>query len=82
MKMLKIGSFVGKNDVIGRNLGKEAKNLFLKVSKNYFSQVYGHKLGEKLYNEPCKLRKLINHGLYPFRTIGTRVTLDRENVIV
>ena len=32
--MIKIASFWGQNEVIGHNLGKGAKNLSLKVSKN------------------------------------------------
>ena len=31
----------GQNDVIDPNLGKAVKNFPLKVSNNYFSQVYG-----------------------------------------
>ena len=49
--MVKIGSFwhiLGQNDVIYQNLGQVVK-LFLivisNVSKNYFSQVDGHKFG-------------------------------------
>ena len=45
VKMVKIGSFWGQNDVTGQNLGKLVKKFSLKVSKNYFSQVYGHKFG-------------------------------------
>ena len=39
--------FGGKNDVISQNLEKEVKKNSLKVTKNYFSQVYGHIFGQK-----------------------------------
>ena len=37
----------GQNGATGQNLGKLVKIFSLKVSKNYFSQVYGHKIGQK-----------------------------------
>ena len=43
-KWSKLGHFGGQNDVICQSLGKVVKKIFtVKVSKNYFSQVYGHK---------------------------------------
>ena len=48
VKMIKIGSFWGQNGASGQILGVVVQKKFsLKVSKNYFSQVYGHKFGKK-----------------------------------
>ena len=43
-----MGHFGGQNDLIIQTFGKIGKIFFsLKVSKNYFSQVHGHNLGQK-----------------------------------
>ena len=47
--MVKIGSFWGQSGATGQNLGKVFKKFSLKVSKNYFSQVYGHKFGQNCH---------------------------------
>ena len=49
VKMVKIGSFSGQNDVISQNFGKAVKKFSLKVSKNYLTQVYGHIFGQKCH---------------------------------
>ena len=46
-KCSQLGHFGGQNDVIVPYFGKFVKKLSLKVHKNYFNQVYGHKFGQK-----------------------------------
>ena len=48
-KWSKLGHFGGKNDVISQNLGTLSTKISLKVSKNYFSQVYLHKYGQECF---------------------------------
>ena len=48
-KWSKLGHFGGKNDVISQNFGQAVKKFSLKVSKNYFSQVYGNIFGLKCH---------------------------------
>ena len=46
--MVKIGSFLGQKWRNKSKFGESGqKNFALYVSKNYFSQVYGHKSGQK-----------------------------------
>ena len=40
---------LGQNGATGQNLGKVGKYFFLEVFKNYFSQGYGHKFGQKCH---------------------------------
>ena len=47
-KWSKLGPFRGKNNAIYQNLEKVVKNS-LNVSKNYFSQSYGHIFGQKCH---------------------------------
>ena len=49
VKMVKIGSFWGQNGASGQNLKKVVKKFSLKVSKNYFIHVYGHKIVQKYH---------------------------------
>ena len=45
-----LGHFGGQNDVIVQNLGEYGEQIVsVKVYKNYFSQVYGHKFGQKCH---------------------------------
>ena len=48
VKMVEIGSFGGQNNVIMSKFVESGQIIFtLKVSKNYFIQVYGHNFGRK-----------------------------------
>ena len=49
--MVKIGSFWGQNGASGPKFRESGqKNFSQNVSKNYFSQVYGHKFGQNVIN--------------------------------
>ena len=48
-KWSKLGNFWDQKGRIGQNFGKVEKKNYLKVSKNYFLQVYGQKLGPKCH---------------------------------
>ena len=81
-KMVKIESFGGKMTSYVKIWGKWSNNFFSKISKNYFSQAYGHKFGLKClergeFGQNTLITK--SFGRFNFRTLASSESLNVRN---